>query len=472
MSKRTRVKEIKRVLGDVSSGGINQMFEEMMGLKDANPDIIRPKFVKARNLIRHTYRVLMQFGTFVPLRDDFPDLKEALDQIVVFAESIKEQICFSTSDQDETEEMYLSVSKDELNGLYKKLKESPAVKDLIVLCNKLNQYSKYFKDVTQLRDNFIGQEPGLSLLIFPFSTLDLKKLWANNRTKPSVKKYILSILHALYKDVHAVYKTVTSPDVDIDKFTSVLLESIDRLRTEPGLSRCKNAFKRIETSVSLLKEKFEDYYRESVASENPNMIIESFIVDVSNQGGADARLTREFRDIIKYMHKLGAQNGKNKDPNVQKIYAVINKNFSMMTGKAAANDDLDDEPNTSDSKTAVLDDLDFSLKTTDDVQTDMQDNKADSSSNTTGLSSNTTGSAAADISKISNNVDAHIADRHFAELMDELDKNTKSSTKQSKTQKKRDKKVVSTGDTVTSTTDTNPTTTTSTPTSTVKAKIE
>jgi hypothetical protein len=365
MSKATRVKQIKQILGDSAEGGINDMFNEMMGVRDAELEIIRPKFVRTRNLARHIYKVLSQFSNFVPLRNDFPDMISAFDQIGQFASEIKESVCFKAQEIEETEDMYASVSKEDLNGLYKKLKENPIIKQLIVLCGKLKQYSKYFDDKDNLKDNFIGQEPGLSLIIFPFSTLDLKKLWANQRVSPAIKKYVLSVLHLLYKDLFLIYKITTSPDIDIDKFTKVLVDSIGQLRKQPGLNRCNNAFNRIEKSVSLLKNNFDDYYRESIASENPNMLVESFIVDVSNQGGADARLTREFREIIRYMHKVGAQNGRNKDPNVQKLFKMLNQNFAMMDKKSST-PVVPEESNN-------LDSMDFSLKSNLNSGTDGTD---------------------------------------------------------------------------------------------------
>jgi len=350
MSRKVRVKQLKKAV----DGGenINGMFEEMMGMKDAEPELIIPKFVAVRNLVRKVYKVLLQFSTFGPLREDFPEYTEALDEIKTFTTDLQASIYFNV-DQDDQEEQYRQLDKTEINSLYKKLKENEYVKRLIVLCGRLKQYNKYIGDQNNLRDNFIGQEPGLSFVIFDFSTFDLKKMWVHDKIKPMVKKYILNILCNLYRDTFEIYKITTSPDVDIDKFTELLISSLQKLKNQPGLSRCNNAFRRIERSVELLKEKFNDYYRESVASSNPNMIVESFIIDVSNQGGADANLTREFRQIIQYMHKVSAQTGKNKDPNVQKLFKMLQTNFNALerqTGRVADPDEKTDE------------DIDISLK--------------------------------------------------------------------------------------------------------------
>ena len=181
-----------------------------------------------------------------------------------------------------------------------------------------------------LKENFVKQEPGFTLFIFEFSSLDLKALWNDVNIKPYKKKYILTVLNKLYTTTHVIYKCITSPDVDVDKFTETLIRAISDLKKQPALHRCHNAFRRIEQSVGLLKEKFDDYYRESVASENADMLVMNFIMDVSNQGGANASLAREFRTMIKYMHDVSQKTGKNKDPNVKKIFKMLNNNFARM----------------------------------------------------------------------------------------------------------------------------------------------
>jgi len=363
MSKKVRIKEIKKMVG---GNDINGLFEEMMGMKDADPSIIKPKFVNARNTIRHIYKVLIQFSQFVAFRNDFPEIETGLNQIADFAEKIKDSIYFNPT-EEEKEEKYDRLSKVEINSLYKKLKENDYVKSLIMLCGILKQYSRYLNDKDNLKDNFIGQEPGLSLTIFQFSTFDLKVLWANQKINSMVKKYVLNVLHIIWKDTYNLYKIVTSPDVNIEEFTKLLIESIARLKKQPGLNRCNNAFNRIEQSVDLLKDKFDDYYRQSIASSNPNIIIESFIIDVSNQGGANAKLTREFRTIIQYMHKVSEQTGKNKDPNVQKLFNMLNRNFEVMDKQTRTTDDSNNDETTETANTA--DDNNNETTNTDDSNT-------------------------------------------------------------------------------------------------------
>jgi hypothetical protein len=328
MSKKVKVKTEQP---DINPKDINELFEEMLGAKDSEIRIIRPKFVRIRNKMIRIYKTLVQFATFKVLLDNFPELEEPMKQILEFAAKMKESVFFDT--EEEKEEKYTSFDKMKMNSVYRKLKENEYVRRMILLCSKLKQYKDCIGDKEALKDNFIGKEPGLSLIIFNFSLLDLKTLWAKKQLTKPAKQYILHVLHILWRETHELYQCVTSPDIDIDDFIEVIMKAINKLKTQPGLSRCTNAIRRLEKSVDLLKEKFSDYYRQSVASNNPNVILESFIVDVSNQGDADASLTREFRIIITHMHKVSVETGRNKDPQVQKLFGLLNKNFEMMEGK-------------------------------------------------------------------------------------------------------------------------------------------
>jgi hypothetical protein len=326
-----KIKEIRKVISDQGSN-INDMFQEMLGMKDADPYIIIPKFVKSRNIIRQIYKILKQLSTFQSIRDDYPETIKGLDEIDCYAEKMKDNIYFEETKED-NEETYNKMNKEDINNLYKKLKENNYVKQLIALCGKLKQYYKNFENIEELKDNFIGQEVGLSFYIFPFSSLDLKLLWANNNFKPIVKKYILTILHKLYKSLFELYKIITSADVDIEQFSSILMMALGELKKHPKLHRCRNAFKRIEQSVNLLKDNFDQYFRDSVSSSNVYIMLENFICDVSSTGSNNTSVLREFRLIIQYMREMGEKTGRNKDPNIQNLFTTLNSHYNIMEQK-------------------------------------------------------------------------------------------------------------------------------------------
>jgi hypothetical protein len=99
-------------------------------------------------------------------------------------------------------------------------------------------------------------------------------------------------------------------------------------------------------SVDLLNEKFSDYYRESIITQNPDTLVGNFIYDVSQQGKDDPKLMREFKTIINYMEELSRTNGKANDPKVKQIFAMLQNNFNLMekVGKQSTDKPLNEEP--------------------------------------------------------------------------------------------------------------------------------
>lgn len=336
MTSRVRVKAITKMTGGADLTG---MFEEMLGLKDAKQRIIVPKYVLVRNTLRDIYKVLLQFCNMI--LPNYQEFSADIDAIKDFAEELKASTELKY-DTPENEEPYYLLSNAKINNLYKELKSNNYVKSVIVLCSTLKRHSSAFADTKNMKENFINQEPGLSFRMFDFSPLDFKKMWAMNNTTSMIKKYVLTVFSVLYKHSTTIYKTVTSADVDLDEFSEAMIDALKSIKKTPALSRCKSAFTRIEQSLDLLKVNFDGYYRQSIAAENPSMIITNFIVDVSNQGNADASLAREFRLIIKYLKETGNKTGKIQNPGIKKVFAMLNKQFSMMEKKTPLGDTKDD----------------------------------------------------------------------------------------------------------------------------------
>ena len=124
----------------------------------------------------------------------------------------------------------------------------------------------------------------------------------------------------------------------------VVLSSIDQVKKH--IPRCEKAFNKIRDSVSLLKDNFGTYYSQFVESNNPSIIIESFIGDVSNTSGNDPALAREFKQIINFYKKMVLQNKQFGNSKVTKLFSHVEKQFktlSDITGEDYSNEDEDFE---------------------------------------------------------------------------------------------------------------------------------
>ena len=100
-----------------------------------------------------------------------------------------------------------------------------------------------------------------------------KELTNNDRT------FILMFIAKLYEISYALYEIISSPDIDVDDFVKIIVSSIDTVKKH--IPRCDDAFNKIIESIDILKNNFDGYYKEFVASNNPSIIMENFVLDVS-----------------------------------------------------------------------------------------------------------------------------------------------------------------------------------------------
>ena len=308
---------------------LNEMFEQMTGSQNADLDIIIPKLLNLNTqLIKFVkvYNMLLKFSDFI---DNFSEYKDEFINIESFINTI-DNICIPNMTEDKLKNM--DVTK--VNDIYKTLKNKNEIQSIIVTSSNLKHYKKYLENINCLKDDFINREPGLYLKPLAFSNLDIKILWASDKLSVMAKKYILSILSHTYTIGISIYDIVSSPDIDVKKFSKILIDSIDRLKKQ--IPRCDKAFNIIRNSVELLENNFKGYYKNSVESDNPSIIIESFIVDVSMSQKSNASTISQFRKIIMYMKKIGSNN---KDPRVVKLFNILNKNLSMMEKNKSDNPD-------------------------------------------------------------------------------------------------------------------------------------
>lgn len=355
----SRVK-VKKVLPKGSSEDVqmlNSMFDQMTGTSHADPDILIPKFLQLRSAVIKFHKVFTLFLNLNNFVESFPECKVACDEITMFLGKIDSLGIHDT--EAETQKIE-KMDKKELNDAFTALKDSYEVQQIIITSSELGKHKKYIADKDALSDDFIKREPGLSMTPLSFSSLDLKRIWVSDNCTEMTRKFILNILSHAYNTGYSVYDLITSPNIDIKKFSQVLISNIGMLKKQ--IPRCDKAFDIISDSVKLLEGNFKDYYKTSVEAENPSVIIESFIVDVSMKQKSSASVTRQFRKIIMYMKKKSANN---EDPRVKKLFAVLNNQFSMMEketpGYVRPENDSDDEADSgaadaADSPAAAADD--------------------------------------------------------------------------------------------------------------------
>ncbi len=316
-----------------SKKDVTEMFNQMMGLSDADTEVLLPKINKIyKNIAEYNrvFNVLLYFKVFT---DQFTDHKEWFDDISMFLHKLTSTSGIDMSKRYDDDQIltaeenplhYYKMDSAALNVFYKDLKDNEYIKKMIITSNNLEHYKKYLADNDDL-GSFIYREPGIKLQPFAFTTFDLKIIWGADSMTDKSKQFIMSILRHVHRIGIEMYDVITSPDIDIKKFSKILIDSITKMKKQ--IPRCDKAFKLIENSVSMLEKNFKTYFRGSVEAGNPNIIIESFIIDISTTQKSSPAVAREFRMIVSHLKMMNAQNN---DPKIKKLFSMMNDNFASL----------------------------------------------------------------------------------------------------------------------------------------------
>jgi len=299
---RARIVKQKRLVQDPQ---LVTMFNDMLNSENGDTSVILEKNVSIRSNLSIIAKVLEDFSSG-PFRKLGGEYEIWCEEFLKFASQIREILTLTE---------------------YREIKDNNITKHVILVCRELVAYANQLQPQT-LSDRWILSHPGLQFEPFAFTKMDIKHVWNDERVSETAKKYCLRVFSILFQKCHEIYKTVTSPDIDVNKFSQIIIESIERVKDVPELNRCRDAFDKIKESVSLLENNFSDYYKDMVQSENPSTLIENFIIDVSQGQNMNIGLMRQFRIIINFYQKQSK--GKIKDPKIQALFNNLNSKMDML----------------------------------------------------------------------------------------------------------------------------------------------
>jgi hypothetical protein len=333
---------------------MSEMFNQMLGTGDTvNLNIVYPKYLQMEEYSNNIINIIEKFANspfFARYGDTYRQhvqmmLRFCNDSRIMLpdiydAKIPKEHELFPDNADDEI--------KARIADSYKSAKTHNLTASLISLCNKLVIYRKYLQDESKLSHKFILNMPDMEFNPFPFDpTLNIKDILMNMENEREESKYsskedrarvenvtkqlfefCMIVLHKLYSFTYNLYKVITSPDIDVDEFVNVIVGSIDQIKHQPQLSRCDLAFSKIKESVKMLKDNFSDYYKDFLESKNSTIIMENFIIDVSNKNAkSDPKLMQQFRKIISHYRSLAKDNIQN--PQLRTLFDKVNQQFSQ-----------------------------------------------------------------------------------------------------------------------------------------------
>lgn len=321
----------KELIKLVKDNNLTSIFNQMLGVESADPKIISPKYEKCKKLVYILCGFLDKFANGKIMLSKFPEEKINLQNISNFANELK-----AILDDKPINHKYDS---EEVSKIYLKFKNENAIKTLYMIHSHIKLYKNNIGDIEKLNDKFITEAVGYE--IYPLkqiSSLNLYNIWAKE-PDDKVKTYILKFLFHVYKNTKLICEILMEADIDIKEFSNILIMCISQAKKQ--IPRCDDAFRRIENAVELLSDNFNGYYKDFVQSENPGIIFENFIVDVSKeQKGNNMKLVHQFKRIVGYFKKSISQIN---DPEIKGVMKMINSRLSSVDDMDSDNDnDIDD----------------------------------------------------------------------------------------------------------------------------------
>ena len=196
---------------------------------------------------------------------------------------------------------------------YTKLKDSEYVSKLIIIYSDLKQYDDKIK--SKVPDWIVDSGDHTMVLLSEITKRDFLK--ECNIGNDEYSTYIHFALGLLYSNMTYLRELHSSPDIDVDKVVTVLMEAIDDVQKH--IPRCEKAFGVIKANASLLKNNFGTYYKDFQQSGSRIIILENFIADVSKGAEGDPQLMRQFRKIISFIKDNAQKSGASNDPRLSNL---------------------------------------------------------------------------------------------------------------------------------------------------------
>jgi len=332
-----KAKIIKKTLGGVNSDEINALFSQLLGKEESlDPLVIYDKYSKLKKEVKTINELLTRFNITI--------LDKLIETDIKF-QGNKDDIGFFIKN-GENEFSKISHSIDEIVPMYLKIKQCNTINNILVLCKNLIQYKTFIQNKDELSDRFIYSEPGDELMLFPFTDLNFKYLFRhpdfNKECNHKMKPYIMITLCLLYKVSYSIYEIITSPDVDIQKFSEVIIQSISEAKK--SIPRCEKAFNKISNSLDMLTSNFNNYYKDFIATKQPSIIIENFIIDISKDtSDSDFECVQQLKTIVDFYKKKTMSSGAMKDPRINQLFETIQDKFNMIDGAEDKENESEEE---------------------------------------------------------------------------------------------------------------------------------
>lgn len=303
--------EVKKVVGSILGGEE----EKELDLKKSHE-----KFTEMNEHITRYIKIMnMLYKSTIFTK--FPKEKLLLESYVDTLSNAHREFFNSGPPTDRLLAMHPLIPKSEEPKLleflkyYNKAKKSQLVHSIMNTLGKLIDYKSSISDISNLSDTFLIKSSMLTFEPVEDLPLNFKLIYISDIVTDDERKLLLLAIHKIYTVSMDLYKSYSKVDIDTENFVKAVRITVEKLKKQ--IPRCNEAFQKILDSTDLLKDNYEDYYKDYVGSQNSMIIAENFIQDVAGTVDKSPKLALQFRKIIQHLrnmtNRLVAQDPKYKD---------------------------------------------------------------------------------------------------------------------------------------------------------------
>ena len=350
--------------GDLrANDDLDSVYRTMFGTDEVHLPIAYPRYKRMRTLCEKNLKVFVQVLRAPYLQhDDFESQRAALTAFIDAGNAaLVEDITIDPRAASEDENIAFC-------RIYKALKDSDLVKNLIVVCDRLVRHKVHFADINKLNRRFVDNIAGAEWFPFPFTDLNFRQIFCRDDMTENTKDFFLTVFSVVYAATYAIFEETQEPDIDFDAFLVSFKESLATVEKQPALSRCSGAFNIIRNSMNMMRDNFGSYYRDSVAAGDTSIILQNFINDLMGQQQLSAKTIREFRVIISEFRKTRQKVSQSGNPRFMALFDKLN---AAMTSVPLANLGVPVQPSDGKSTEVVdpIDEIEFAPEDSDELPT-------------------------------------------------------------------------------------------------------
>lgn len=240
--------------------------------------------------------------------DKFPKEKEILGSYIDVMNKDYKELFTSPVDVDFLYRAYPLIPKSEEPKMleflryYNKAKKSNIVHSIMNTLGKLVDYKSFISDIDKLSDTFLSKTSMLTFEPIEDLPINFKLIYISTSVTDEERKLLLLSIHKIYSVAMDVYNAYGKVDIDTENFVKAVRVTVEKLKKQ--IPRCEEAFKKILDSTDLLRDNYDDYYKDYIGSQNSMIIAENFIQDVAGTVDKSPKLALQFRKIIQHLRNM------------------------------------------------------------------------------------------------------------------------------------------------------------------------